>query len=461
MVPAMQFMLARPRCAVWAPMGAGKTSITLSVIDLMFMLGMAKRVLVLGPLRVIRSVWGDESLEWSHLGAIRVSAIIGNETQRVSAMRRPGTNVWTLNYEQIPWLITRLGNEPWPFDVVIADESVKLKSYRLMQGGMRARQLAQIAFDNLKARTIGACRWFNLSGLPAPNGLIDLWGQTWFLDQGARLGHSFEDYKRRWFDEGGGAFGQRPNIPKPYAQQQITAALADICMAVDLGFPVDKPIEKDIMVDLPTDAMKQYRDMERRMYADIKTGVEENRVLAFNSASMTMKCRQLAGGAIYIDKNNTLFEVTHDEKLLALESIINEAGGMPVLVFYYFQHDLPRLRKHFPKGRVLDKKSDEDDWNAGKIPVMFMHPGSAGHGLNLQHGGNICVFFAVDYAYDPRGQAIERIGPLRQLQAGYKRHVFVYNIIARGTIDELIIEAAQGKREVNELLYEAAKRNAA
>lgn len=456
----MQFMLERPRCAVWAPMGAGKTSITLSVIDLMFMLGMAKRVLVLGPLRVIRSVWGDEALEWSHLGAIRVSPIIGNETQRVGALRRPGTNVWTLNYEQIPWIIDRLKNEPWPFDVVIADESVKLKGYRTKQGTMRARHIAQIAFDDLKTRTIGACRWINLTGLPAPNGLIDLWGQTWFLDRGARLGDTFESYKQRWFDEGGGQHGQRPLIPKPFAQQQIIARLTDICMAVDLGFPVDKPVVEDIWVDLPTDAAKQYRDMERKMYADIRTGVEEKRILAFNSSSMTMKCRQLAGGAIYIDKNSTLFEVTHDEKIAALESIVNEAGGMPVLVFYHFQHDLPRLKRAFPKGRVLDKEIDEDDWNAGRIPVMFMHPGSAGHGLNLQHGGNICVFFAVDYAYDPRAQAIERIGPLRQLQAGFKRNVFVYNILARNTIDELIIEAADGKRDINDLLLEAARRAA-
>lgn len=458
---AIPWLMDRPRCALWSPMGSGKTSIILTAISALRLTGQTRYTLVLGPLRVARSVWLEQALHWSHLRDLRISPIIGNETQRINALRREGANVWTINYENVPWLIEKLKNQPWPFDTVIADESVKLKGYRITQGGQRARALSTIAFDDLKRATKGAARWINASGLPAPNGLADLWGQTWFLDKGARLGNSFQAFSDRWFSYGPGAPGQQELRPMPYAQQQITEALADICLAIDVGFKVEQPNVIDIAIELPPNARKVYKDMERKMYADIRLEAEQadKRITAFNASSKMMKCRQIAGGAMFIDKDNVLWEKVHDEKIMALESIVDETGGAPVLVFYHFRHALPRLKAAFPKGRELVTKRDEDAWNSGHVPILFMHPASAGHGLNLQYGGNIAVFFELDYSYDNRAQSIERIGPLRQRQAGFNRPVLVYNLVSRDTTDELILESLKGKKTINELLIEAAKRN--
>jgi SNF2 family DNA or RNA helicase len=329
---------------------------------------------------------------------------------------------------------------------VVADEATKLKGFRLRQGTQRAKALARVAHKRVT-------RWINLTGTPSPNGLADLWGQTWFIDQGQRLGRTFDGFSTRWFRPHHSGFGV---VAMPHAQAEIQAKLADVCLSLDARdwFDLREPIVNVIRVDLPAKARALYRDMEREMFAQI-AGHE---VEAFNAASRTIKCLQIANGAAYTDDTATQWVEIHDAKLQALESIINEAAGAPVLVAYHFKSDLARLQRAFPQGRALDAGPGTiQAWNAGQIPLLFAHPASAGHGLNLQDGGNILAFFGHNWNLEEFQQIIERIGPTRQAQAGHDRPVFIHHIVAADTVDELVMARRESKREVQDLLMDAMK----
>ena len=237
--------------------------------------------------------------------------------------------------------------------------------------------------------------------------------------------------------------------------------MRDLCLSLDARdyFDISEPIVNVIRVELPTKARRLYKDMEREMFLALECGTE---VEAFNAASKTIKCLQLANGAIYTDDTCSAFAEIHDAKLQALEDVIEEAAGMPVLVAYHFKSDLARLQRAFPKGRALDKDPQTiRDWNAGKIPVLFAHPASAGHGLNLQDGGNILAFFGHWWGLEQFQQIIERIGPTRQAQAGHDRPVFIHHIVAADTVDEIVMARRETKREIQDLLLEAMKRGTA
>jgi SNF2 family DNA or RNA helicase len=439
----VQFMLENPRCAVWAGMGMGKTSSTFCVIDVLSALG-SDPVLVVAPLRVARTTWPDEARKWSNFRHLRVSPVIGSEKERKLALKYPA-DVYTTNFENLPWLVEFFG-ERWPFRTVIVDESTKLKGFRLRQGTVRAKALKQVAHTKVDRMVL-------LTGTPSPNGLADLWGQMWFVDKGQRLGRTYEDFKMRWFEKSYDGYGV---VARDHAQAQIQRALADVCITIDAKdwFDLKDPIVTNIMVDLPAKARALYEDMEKRMFMEL-AGHE---VEAFGAAARTVKCLQIANGAAYVGESNKEWEGIHDEKLDALDDVLEEAAGMPVLVAYNFKSDLARLLKAFPKGRQLDADPKTiDDWNAGQIPVLFAHPASAGHGLNLQDGGNILVFFGMDWNLENRLQIIERIGPTRQMQAGHNRAMFIYNILARGTVDEMVLERVNTKRETQDILLEAMK----
>ncbi len=432
------------RCAIWAGMGLGKTISTYTALDGLFMAGEDHPVLVLAPLRVAKTTWPEEARKWGHLRNISVMPIVGSEAERRAAMRYDAS-VYTTNFENLEWLVNFYG-ERWPFRTVIADESTKLKSFRLRQGGKRAASLAKVAHPKVK-------RFVELTGTPSPNGLQDLWGQIWFLDGGQRLGRTYESFKQRWFQKSHDGYGL---TALPHAQEQIQEKLRDLCLTIDAAdwFDLEAPIVNNIYVDLPPRARQLYKDMEKAMFMQL----EGHDVEAFNAASRTIKCLQIANGAAYVDDQQNWKEV-HDEKLQALEEIIEEANGMPVLVAYHFKSDLARLQRAFPQGRQLDAHSSTiEEWNAGKIPILFTHPASAGHGLNLQDGGNIIVYFGHWWNLEERMQILERIGPTRQMQAGYKRPVFVHNIIARDTVDEDVIERVETKREVQDILLGAMRR---
>lgn len=446
----IDFMIRNRRCAIFAGMGLGKTSSTLTALDIILLIEDGP-VLVIAPLRVAASTWPDEARKWDHLRHLRISPIVGTAEQRRKALVKKA-DIYTINYENIPWLRDHLGDSYWPFRIIVADESTRLKSFRLQQGAKRAKALAKVAHRSVD-------RFILLTGTPSPNGLVDLWGQLWFVDQGLRLGRSFEAFKSRWFQTvrvGADAFAVRLD-PMPLAQEQIQEQIRPVCLSLDARdyFNIAEPIVNTIRVKLPAKARQLYDDMEKEMFLELESG---HAIEAFNAASKTIKCLQLANGAIYTDDTSTRFTEVHDAKIQALESIIEEAAGMPVLVAYHFKSDLRRLQSTFPKGQVLDADPRTiKDWNAGKIPVLFAHPASAGHGLNLQDGGNILAFFGHWWNLEEYQQIIERIGPTRQAQAGHDRPVFIYHIVAKKTIDEIVMARRETKREIQDLLLEALK----
>jgi len=452
----VQYLGTKRRCNLFVPMGLGKTVSTLTAIDLLQFTEDVLPALVIAPLRVAQNTWPDEVKKWPHLRHLRVSAIVGSALQREAALHAPA-DIYTINYENLVWLVDTLAGA-CPFRMVVADECSKLKGFRTKQGTKRAHALASFVHHE-------GLRYVGLTGTPAGNGLEGLWAINWFVDRGMRLGKSFNAFSQRWFRPDRSGFGIEP---LPHAQREIEIALADVCLSLAVRdyFDIREPIRNYIRVQLPPKARAQYEAMEDDMY--LKLG--EHEIEAFGAAGRTLKCLQLANGAAYLDPEVENEEAPgarkwveiHDAKLQALESVIEEAAGMPVLVAYHFKSDLARLKKAFPKGRELDRKPQTmRDWNDGKIPVLFAHPASAGHGINLQSGGNILVFFGLNWNLEEHQQIIERIGPVRQAQAGFDRPVFLHYIIADRTVDDLVLERLDSKREVQDILLAAMKRRTA
>lgn len=462
------FLIATPRCALYVFMGGGKTVSTLTALDAMRYTGLeTKPALILAPLRVARSTWPNEAAKWEHLEDFRVVPIVGEKIERINAYCE-NADAYSINYDNLPWLVEFIGSKPWPFGAIVADESTRLKNARpsvqtsstgkkfiRVAGGARAAALARVAFQS--------SRFIELTGTPAPNGIEDLWGQAWFIDQGHRLGRTHESFIQRWFRPKKSGYGSEPLA---HAQDEIQGLLKDVVLALNPKdwFDLREPIVNVIKVDLPPKARKHYKEMERELF----TVLEGHEVEASNAASKTIKCLQICNGAMYVEPPETYAEAAngsrkwvalHDAKLDALESVIEEAAGMPVLVAYHFKPDLARLKARFPQGRALKTKQDEDDFKAGLIPVLFAHPQSAGHGIDgFQEATNIICFVSQWWDCELHDQIIERIGPVRQLQAGKDRAVFIHYIVAAGTIDEDVLERVHGKRTVQEILKEAMKR---
>ena len=446
----MELFAREPRCALWAKPGMGKSVITLTWLDTLHnIIGESAPTLVLAPLRVARDTWTNEAQKWEHLSGLSVVPVIGDAKQRAAALRRDA-QVYTTNYEQLPWLVEELGDR-WPFRTVVADEATKLKGFRLRQGTKRAQALAKVAHTQVK-------RWINLTGTPASNGLEDLWGQTWFLDAGKRLGRTFSAFRERWFRPI--KVGQFTRwVPTEGAQEEIQQRLSDICLTLDPKdwFDLRDPIVNVIEVDLPKAARVKYLELERELF----TVLDTHEVEVFNAAAKTLKCLQLANGAVYLDPDKygpDAFVEVHSEKLDALEELATETGDDPLLVAYQFRSDLARLLKRFPDALDLSRKDHLEAAKAGKGKIWLAHPASMGHGVDgLQEHCNTVVFFAQDWNLELHDQVLERVGPMRQLQAGKNRPVFLHYIVARGTIDEVVMERRSGKRSVQDLLLEYMK----
>lgn len=452
---AMAHMAEVERCALWAKPGMGKTVITMTFLDhLHNVVGEDAPTLVLAPLRVARDTWANEASKWQHLTDVEVVPVVGDVKQRTAALRREA-QVYTTNYENLVWLRDHYDEtgKAWPFRTVVADESTKLKGFRLRQGGIRAQALASVAHRDVQ-------RWVNLTGTPASNGLEDLWGQTWFLDAGQRLGRTFSAFRERWFrpmKAGNSQFHQWRAAE--HAADDIHARLSDICLTLDPKdwFDIKDPIVNVIEVDLPKSAKVKYRELERELF----TMFDTQEVEVFNAAAKSLKCLQLANGAVYLDPErygpDVAIEV-HYEKLDALEELAEETGDDPLLVAYQFRSDLWRLQKRFPDALDLSKQEDLEAAMAGKGKLWLGHPASMGHGVDgLQEHCNTLVFFAQDWNLEYHDQILERVGPMRQLQAGKNRPVFVHYIVARDTIDEVVMARRASKRGVQDLLLEYMK----
>jgi hypothetical protein len=453
-------ILNNERCAIWSFMGSGKTVSTYTALDALILAGEQEPKLVVGPLRVARDTWPDEARKWKHLREISVMPIIGSEAERRMALKHDAS-VYTVNFDNVAWLVEHFG-ERWPFKTVVWDESTRLSGFRLKQGTQQARAMGRVAHTEVK-------RFIELTGTPAPNGLQKLWGQMWFLDGGKRLGRTYTNFMERWFayQRVVNPTTHQPEIKQiilPFAQEQIQNAIRDLCITIDAKdwFDLDEPIVNNVYVELPVKARIKYREMEKDMF----TQIEGRDVEAFGAAARTMKCLQLANGAVYVDPvadsdahiRSKEWREVHDAKLAALDSIVEESNGMPLMVVYEFKSDLARLRKAFPKGVVLGDRDGLAAFKAGHAPMGFAHPASLGHGVDgLQNVTNTIVFFGHNWNLETYMQIIERIGPVRQMQAGFERPVFIYHIIARDTVDELVMARRESKREVQDILLEAMK----
>ena len=460
-------LVDNPRSALFARPGMGKTSSTLRALDCLYLAGETSPTLILAPLRVARYTWPKEVDKWSDFRGYEISPIVGNPKQRLAALSRD-VPMYTTNYEQIPWLIEHFGSK-WPFGTIVADESTKLKNLRISVrmkkdgtyylhsekgGSNRSGVLAKVAFHkNVK-------RFHELTGTPASNGLKDLWGQLFFLDKGSRLGRSYGAFEERWFQRvmkhRNDKYGELQ--PLPGAEDEINRRISDLCLALDPKdwFPnLQEPLRFTVRVDMPAKARDLYKKMEKEMYIEIANkGVE-----AFTAASMTMKCRQLASGAIYTDPLTDEWAEVHDEKIQALEEIYDESGGMPLLVAYQFVSDLERMLRVLPDAVNLATDAGLRKFMAGEAKYGIGHPQSIGHGFDgMQDITNIIVFFSSDFNLEYREQIIERIGPVRQLQSGHDRKVLIYDILADDTIDEIVLTRLETKCSVQEALFTAMKK---
>lgn len=439
-------IVATKRVNLFVPMGLGKTATVLTALDALKLTEDCFPVLVLGPLRVVSTTWPEEVAKWEHLRHMKVSVVTGTKAEREAALGRKA-DIYAMNYDNLQWLGDHCQTRGWPFKTLVADECSKLKGFRTRQGSARARVLGQYAHEHCD-------RYIGLTGTPASNGLQDIWAITWFVDKGQRLGRTFSSFSQRWFGSDWSGYGL---VPHAHSQGEIQELIKDVSVSLKAEdyFDLKEPLRNNIMVDLPTDARELYRDMEMQMFAEL-AGSE---IEAFSAAAKSMKLRQFANGAVYTDDAGNWAQA-HDVKIEALQSVIEEACGAPVLVAYHFKSDLERLRKAIPKARELDKNPKTiRDWNAGKIPVLLAHPASAGHGLNLAQGGSTLVFFGVNWNLEEHLQIIERIGPTRQAQLGTGRLVHIHYILARDTIDELVMQRLINKRSVQDILLEAIRRN--
>lgn len=430
---ATNFIIDHPSSAVFLECGLGKSVITLSAIwQLMFDYFSISRVLVIAPLRVARNTWPDEIGKWDHLSDLRCSVVIGTEAERKAALARKA-DIYLINRENVDWLITKSGYR-FDFDMVVLDELSSFKSAK----AKRFKSLMKVR-PRIK-RIVG------LTG--TPGNLMDLWPEFRLLDQGQRLGRYIGAYRTRFFDPDKRnqqmIFSYKP---KPGAEKDIYLLISDMTISMKSLDYLKMPdcVINEVKVSLSEDEREVYDEMRKEMVLDLN-GEE---IDAVNAAALSGKLLQMANGAIYTEEKETI--VIHDQKLEALEELIEEANGKPVLVAYWFKHDLERIKSRI---KVREIKTDKDirDWNDGKIPVGLVHPASAGHGLNLQAGGSTLIWFGLTWSLELYQQTNARLW-----RQGQKETVVIHHIIAKDTIDEDVIRSLKLKEKTQDGIIEAVK----
>ena len=438
---ATNFILEHPISAVFLDMGLGKSIITLSAIfDLCLDSFLVRKVLVIAPLRVAADTWPCEIEKWDHLRGLTYSVAVGSEAQRKAALLQR-VSVYIINRENVQWLVEDSGL-PFDYDMVVIDELSSFKSHQ----AKRFRTL-------LKVRP-GIKRIVGLTGTPSSNGLMDLWAEFRILDMGQRLGRFITRYRTDYFtpDKRNGQVIYSYK-PLPYAEDAIYRQISDITISMKSADHLHMPklVSSEYTVRLSEDEQKKYTDLKQELVLSLG----DAEITAANAASLSGKLSQMANGAIYDDGGESIR--IHDRKLDALEDIIEAANGKPLLVAYWFKHDLTRiserLRKlHIPFSR-LDDAASIRRWNNGELPVALIHPASAGHGLNLQSGGSAIVWFGLTWSLELYQQTIARLW--RQGQTS--ETVVVQHIVTKGTIDERIMKALSKKEHTQTALIDAVK----
>jgi len=434
---ATEFILSHPISAVFLEMGLGKSVITLSAIfDLCLDSFLVCKVLVIAPLRVARDTWPAEINKWDHLKGLSYSVAVGTEKERIDALKKQST-LYIINRENVDWLVHKSGI-PFHFDMVVIDELSSFKSY----GAKRFKSLLKVR-PSVK-RIVG------LTGTPSSNGLMDLWAEFRILDLGQRLGRYISHYRNTYFKP------DKRNAqiifsykPLPGAEEEIYKQISDITISMKSTDYLKMPeyVSNEVLVTLSDKEWKVYSDFKEEMVANL--GDEE--IDAVNAAVLSGKLLQMANGAVYDSENKA--HVIHEKKLDALEDLIEGANGKPVLVAYWYKHDLERIKERFPVRQIQSSK-DIENWNDGKIPIAVIHPASAGHGLNLQSGGSTLIWFGLTWSLELYQQTNARL-----YRQGQKNTVIVHHIITKNTIDEDVLLALTKKEKTQDALIDAVKAN--
>lgn len=438
---ATQRILDTPFIALLLEMGLGKTVSTLTAIDLLLNDYFdAGRVLVIAPLRVADDTWAREVEKWDHLSHLRIGKILGSASQRRKALKADA-DIYVINRENVEWLVSELGTK-WNFDTVVIDELSSFKNHQ----SKRFRALRRIR--PMVKRLIG------LTGTPAPNGLIDLWPQIYLLDQGERLGKTVTGYRDRYFTP-----GERDGHivykwhEKKEAQDRIYEAISDIAVSMKSQDWLELPERIDRV--LPVKLSEKSRELYKKLEKELLLPYQDADVVATTAAALSNKLRQMASGAVYDEERGVKY--IHDAKLEALEDIIEAAQGKPVMVFYDFKHSLERIQQRFPQARILRKGKDGNEdiraWNNEEIPLLLLHPKSAGHGLNLQESScqNVVWFDAI-WSLEEDEQANARVH-----RQGQTRRIVVTRLVAEETMDEEAVLALERKEASQDSLMEALK----
>jgi len=438
---ASDFIEQHPVAAILLQMGLGKTVITLTALsNLLFDSFLVRKILIIAPLRVARDTWPTEIGKWDHLGDLIPSVAVGSTAERLTALERKA-DLYIINRENVQWLIEET-TLPFDFDMVVVDELSSFKNHR----SKRFRAL-------MKRRPV-VKRIVGLTGTPASNGLIDLWAQFKLLDKGVRLGRFIGSYRDAYFtpDKRNGqiVFSYKP---APGAEERIYQAIEDITISMKAQDHIRMPelVSTKYHVTLSDDERMVYEKLRKDLVLDASGG----QVTAANAASLSGKLLQLANGAVYTDNGSII--ALHDRKLDALEDLIEAANGQSVLVAYWFKHDLQRITERLEKlglsFSTLDSSESIQMWNEGKLPVGLIHPASAGHGLNLQSGGNCLIWFGLTWSLELYQQTVARLWR----QGQQSQTVVVQHLITKHTIDERIIKVLLGKAQTQEALIEAVK----
>jgi SNF2 family DNA or RNA helicase len=430
-------MIEHRQAMLWLDMGLGKTVATLTTI-----LEQRNRMevwgtLIVAPLRVVQAVWRQEARKWAHTdGQFKFSMVIGNKEQRERALFTKA-DVYLTNFESLPWLLLELERR-WlskgrylPFNQIVWDEISKMKNTRVQQGVTRG--IAALKMLPYITHRIG------LTGTPAGKGLLDLFGQYLCVDDGLRLGTSFDAYKRRYFDPDPDDWHQRRWILRPGAEAEIMSRVSDITISMRSDDYLDLPplLLNDIYVGLTPKLQRQYKDMEKELLLSFDSGHE---LEIDSAASLVNRCLQFANGACYKAPGSPEWENIHDLKLDALSDVVDEAAGKPILIMYEFQHDAEKIMKKYPEARRISSQLPEAEfndtivkWNQGLLPMLIGHPASIGHGLNIQAGSNLMVWYGLNWSLELYSQAMARLR-----RQGQKLPVIAHRIMTRYTFDEVV-----------------------
>ncbi|WP_341827356.1 DEAD/DEAH box helicase [Trueperella pyogenes] len=433
---ATEFITSHHQAAILLGMGLGKSVITLTALwELILDSFEVSRVLVVAPLRVARDTWPAELAKWDHLTGLDIALAVGDKQARLDALAKDAF-ITVINRENIPWLVTTLG-QAWPYDMVVIDELSSFKNHRAK------RFTALLKVRPLVKRIVG------LTGTPAVNGLMDLWAQYRLLDGGQRLGRYISRYRDRYFipDKRNGmqVFTYKP---REGGEEAIYEAISDMTVSMKTSDHLNLPpltiTTHDVYLE---EGERQVYEQLRR---DMILALGETVIDASNAAALSGKLLQLASGAIYTDTGE--HQVVHERKLDALEDLIEAANGQPVLVAYWYKHDATRIRQRFENAQILSTSEDFHAWNKGEIPLGLIHPASAGHGLNLQQGGNILVWFSLTWSLELYQQTNARL-----YRQGQTQPVTIIHLATTGTLDHAVLAALEAKDATQSRLIDAVK----